>query len=54
MLSKTIGHLAATSKPPAIQAYYESISEELDGNQQKAFFHKQYTLFDMLQTSSQL
>jgi hypothetical protein len=53
-LSKTIEHLAATIEPPAIQGYYASISEELHLTQQKAFFHQQYTLFNLLQTCSQL
>jgi hypothetical protein len=53
-LLKTIEHLAATIKPPAIQGFYASISEELHSTQQKSFFHQQYTLFDLLRTRSQL
>jgi hypothetical protein len=53
-LLKTIEHLAATIGPSAIQGYYASISEELHLTQQKACFHQQYTLFDLLRTHSQL
>jgi hypothetical protein len=53
-LDKTIEHLSNQINPPAIQGYYASISEDLEASSQKTFFRLQFTLFDLLRTSSQL
>jgi hypothetical protein len=53
-LTKVIQHLASATTIPLIQGYDAYISEDLETSQQKAFFHKQYTLFDLLCTGSQL
>jgi hypothetical protein len=53
-LEQPIAQLSHSTEPPAIQGYYASISEDLDKSQHKAFFHQQYTLFDLLCTGLQL
>jgi D-hexose-6-phosphate mutarotase len=53
-LTKAIEHLSSSVAIPSVQGYYASITEGIEATQQKALFHKQYTLFDLLRTGSQL